>query len=274
MDYKGGFVGGGGSSEASFKFNALFIIFGFYYYIFQGFRLKSRKFYFYGLIFLAYLIIVDGGRSLMLSIFLSWFYFFWRWASLRKLLVLMPKLLLGGVLAVGLLILINPTAVSSVVQKFGDALSVVVTGEKGDDVSSNARILESAIAFPYIQKHWVLGNGKLSNQWHGGYEGILGYFYPSDIGVIGVLYIYGILGLLFFLGQYYYAINVSKRLSTYYKSSPLLDGIKGFLLYFLLHSIVTGRFVHYAEISLFFVAILYCMKVEAQKIGAMNRGVL
>ncbi len=266
MDYKGGFVGGGGSSEASFKFNTLFIIFGFYYYIFQGFRYKSRKFYMYGMLFLAYLVFLDGGRSLLLSVFLSCFYFIWRWASWRKLFVLMPKFLLGIVLAVGLAIVVNPSGVLSVATKFVDAFTVVATGEKSNDASANARILESAIALPYIQKHWAFGNGKLSNKWHDGYEGQFGYFFPSDIGVIGVLYIYGFLGLLFFLGQFYYAISIANKLPY----SPLLDGVKGFLLYFILHSVVTGRFVHFAEISLFFIAILYCMKIEAKRV----RGVM
>ena len=260
-----GFVGGGNVSEASFKFDVLFIVFGFYYYIFQGFRRKSKKYYLYGAIFLAYLVFMDGGRSLILSVIGAWAYFILRWVSTYRILLLAPKFFIVGVLLAGILIALSPHAVLGALGKFGDAVSVVTMGEKSNDISANARLLESAIAFPYIQKHWLVGNGNLSNQWHGGYEGVLGYFYPSDIGIIGVLYMYGMLGLCLFLYQYYFLIRFSRRLSDMHRNSPLLDALKGFLLYFLIHSLVTGRLVLYAEISFLFIALLFGMIVEVKR---------
>jgi len=156
------------------------------------------------------------------------------------------------------------------IQKIIAAFKVVTTGKEGSDPSANARISESKIALPYVRRHWVLGNGTISNKWKGGYKSLLGYFYPSDIGLLGVLYLYGVLGLLIFAYQFRFALRYSKLLSNIRgRYINLTSAVKGFLLFYAVSSLVTGQFVGSVEQGLIMIAILYC---AAQAEGHGLRG--
>ena len=256
--YGSGFVSGGNVGTYAFKFRTEFLVFGFFYYAFIGFRHKSTRHWFLALPFLVFLV-VDGGRSLLVSTAASFLFFVWRWGSFSRLVTYVPKVLFFGLASMIILYVNNAEYITEYASKFNAAFTVVISGEEADDVSANARIIEVAIALPYITKNWIIGNGDISNQWNGGYANVIGgYFYPSDIGIIGVLYMYGLIGTLLLLMQFIFAYRYSKSIARYGISSPLIDAIKGYLLYFLIHSVVTGRFAHYSEISLFFIALLGC----------------
>jgi hypothetical protein len=263
VEFGRGLVGGGASSEFEFKFRSEFIIFGFIFYAFLGFRNKSRRYWLLSLPFIGYLLIIEGGRSLLVSLFAAFFIFAVRWGSFSRLIALAPKILIAGMLLLALLYASNAAYVHQLAGKFADAFTALTVGERTEDASANSRILQAAIAAPYVKKHWIIGNGDLSKQWRGGYEGVLGgRFFPSDIGIVGVLYMYGSLGTLLFTLQFYFAYRYSRMASIAEEATPLLDAIKGFLLYFAIHSLVTGKFAHYSEIGLIFIALIYCFVLE------------
>lgn len=263
VGYGKGFVDGEGSeSGASFKLSGIFIIFGIFYYAFLGFRKKVEKYYLMAGLFFIFLLGDAGGRSLTVAMLTAFIFFAYRWSRRARLINFLPKILVVSMMLLGAAYFANPKAVSSRVEKFSDAFAVVFTGKEVQDVSANARIFETLIATPYVQKNPLLGSGNISTQWKGGYEGVLGgYFHPSDIGVVGVLYMYGVVGLLLFAWQYWFAIKTAIRLPTQIHS-PLLDATKGILLYLAINSLATGFFVHYAEISFLFIALLGCIVKE------------
>ena len=65
--------------------------------------------------------------------------------------------------------------------------------------------------------------------------------------------------------QFFFAYKLSKKLSHLKVMSPLLDATKGYLLYFAIHSLVTGRFAHYSEVSFLFIALMFCIHFEAKR---------
>lgn len=262
------FVAGGNTGEEAFMFNAYLIIFCFFYYFYKGYRLHSGRSYLYAMLFFVFLVIIDGGRAMLLSLLATLLYFSVKWGSWSKLIRMFPKILISGFVLLTLLYLTNGQYITKLVDKFGDAFAVVTSGAKGEDSSANARIVETLIALPYIEKHWFAGNGDISNQWQGGYMGVLGgYFFPSDIGMIGVVYMYGVLGALFFLLQFFFAIKFDRKLIS--NVNPFINAVTAFLVYFAMHSIVNGRFVHMAEISFFMVAILAVASMKYRR----NKGV-
>jgi len=262
-----GFVGGGKSADYSFKFRSEFVIFGFLFYAFLAFRTRESRYWLMSLPFLLFIIVCIAGRSLILSVIVALLFFILRWSSFARLLTFLPKISLVTVLLVAALYISIPEMMASLGVKFSDAFAVVLTGEEGSDVSSNARISETLVAAPYILKNWLIGNGDISNQWGGGYEGVLGvYFYPSDIGIIGVLFMYGTLGLALFLVQFIFAVQYSARISSYGFHIPLGDACKGFLLFLVIHSFVTGKFAHYSQVSLVFIAILICITMHLRDV--------
>lgn len=261
--YGEGFVSPANKYEkAAFKFNSIFIVYGFFYYAFLGFRRKRSQEYLSSMVFLIYLVIMDGGRSLLVSVLLSFSYFIFRWGSIWRLMLLLPKVLVFSFAALGIVVVSNSEYLTYLSARFIDAFTVLFSGEQTRDNSANARLLETMIAIPYILKHWLIGNGDLSNQWHGGYEGVLRtYFYPSDIGIIGVIFMYGIVGIALFSMQYVFVRQYAGRMPNKYQN-PLLDSTYGFLLYVAMHSIVTGMYVYYFETSILFVAVIVCIYLE------------
>jgi hypothetical protein len=87
----------------------------------------------------------------------------------------------------------------------------VLTGEMSNDNSSNARIWTSLTVLNYFEHNDLsiyFGTGRLSHQWNNGYERLFGYFYPEDIGLLGGLFLYGILGLfLLIIIPYFWIIR-------------------------------------------------------------------
>lgn len=253
-----GFVGGVNTEKAIFKFNDTCIVFGLFYYIFKGFWGRNTKQILLATPFLLYLILVAGGRSLLLSVFAASIFFLYRWSAFNRLLMIVPKLLLFTTVLFAVIWGAKQDYLIDLTSRFGDAFTVALTFKETSDASANARINETANAIPYIEKHWAFGNGDLSHQWQDGFESWFGYFYPSDIGVIGAVFLFGIIGVLLFCCQFLFAVRYANRLpKNGGKHGALVSAIKGFLLYYAIHSLVTGLFVHSMEIGLLFIAILY-----------------
>ena len=262
-----GFVNPGTVEDAEFKLRSEFIIIGFFYYAFLGFRNESSRHWLLSAPFLGYLIAFHGGRSMILSVIVAFIFFTFRWGSSRRRLSFFPKLIAISIISLGIIYVINADFLVSTIGKFGDAFTVILSGEETGDASANARIGETALVMPFILKNWLIGSGSISHSWNGGYEGVLGsYFFPSDIGILGVIFMYGLVGVVLFGAQFVFAFKYIAKIPGTINSS-LGDVCKGYLLYFAIHSLVTGRFVHYFEISVIFIAVLGCIAFEARNIS-------
>jgi hypothetical protein len=161
---------------------------------------------------------------------------------------------------VGILYASDSKAVAARYGKFSDAFQTLA-GVDVEDPSAAARPVQVLTALPQIADRPVFGSGLASNQWQRIEENSLGdffpkdYFFPSDIGIIGVLYVYGVFGILLFVWQYRFALAAVANLPGSYHT-PLLDGIKGFLVFSVFNSITTGLFVFNAEAILLFIVLL------------------
>lgn len=258
-----GMVGGGSVEAYSFKFNDTFIVLMFFYYAFRGFREHRISCYLVAGIFFAFIVIVQGGRSGILSLMGAFALLVVRWGNRSKLMTFIPKAFIGVGLLLALLFVAVPTYMSDLVIRTGAAIDVVTTGQSGFDASANARITETALAVPYVKEHWIFGNGDISERWSDGYAGVMhGYFYPSDIGVLGVVFVYGAFGLLLFFSQFGFAWRAARRMRARALRTPLGDALIGFLLYTAVHSLATGGFVWNWESSLTMIAILHYLSKQ------------
>jgi hypothetical protein len=256
-DYGDGFVTRAMPGEdPSFKFAEVFVLFGVFYYAMLGIRTRKTRHY---VVALALFLTTLGasGRGLTVCVAATLLFFLYRLRGLRKALNTALKFSCVVVPLMGAIYFIAPTLVSTRLTGFANAFTVVLTGSATTtDASANARIFESLTALPYIQEHPLIGNGVVSHQWQGGNGSSPGdNFFAADIGVIGIVFSYGILGFLLFLFQYRFAWRAAKRLpDSFY--SPLLDATKAFLLFTALYTLETGTCVWTAEVTLFFVVLM------------------
>jgi hypothetical protein len=136
---------------------------------------------------------------------------------------------------------------------YQNVLSIFL-GESTDEASSAVRFMEVNTALDYINKNPLLGNGFISNQWNGGWHEILGYFYPVDIGILGNIFVFGIIGTLLLYLPYYFSLNISRKIisnNVFFKTCEYM------ILFFFLSMFFTAVNIRDISSIMFIVCILY-----------------
>ncbi len=265
-----GFTSGGVIEPHHFIFNSVFVIYIIIFYVNRGLKRKNIQDYFLTLPFFIYLIFIDGGRSLLLSLVAAIWISIALKLSFLRVLIFTPIVILCASIVIGLMYYYQPGYMHKFENKLVAAVTVVLTREKSSDASANARIDEVEMVWPDIVNNLALGNGKLSQQWEGGYLSKVGVFAPSDIGLIGVLYMFGVVGMLVYLLQIIFGIKYYKLIPSENRTT-LVEASAVFLIYYFIHSIFTGAFVYDVYISLMFVAIINLSYLESKTFSNKNK---
>lgn len=176
-----------------------FITFGIIYYFIKINQSLNWKNFLIFLTFLLYSIFIIKSRmySLILFFILLLIVF-----NMSNKLAIVKKIVFSIVFLFFIYagaIVLNPEFVSSFFQLYNE-MFVVLSGDLSTDASSNARIFQLFKAFNFFNTNpsaIFYGSGTLSYQWKDGFEGFFGYLYPTDIGLLGGIFQYGILGLIF-----------------------------------------------------------------------------
>lgn len=157
---------------------------------------------------------------------------------------------------------------SSQLQELFLSASNVFLGGEVSDISSVSRIDQFDKAYEAFLKSPVFGNGYLSTQWNDGFNGLYGYFYPSDIGWMGVLFLYGTFGFLILKSLFFifFTFKVIQRTS----SNPFLNA----LIMFFIMIFIYGIFSAYEEkrfgMVAFVFALIYYFEYHQKRITSAN----
>jgi hypothetical protein len=143
--------------------------------------------------------VILGGRihtiaillPVVTKIFLMLFFFLYE--GRVRLMTLFMAIPIGAIL-VAVLYLSNITSLifQAIDTLFGGSGTTA-------DTSASARLDQLESGFLLFKEYGLLGIGKLSNQFDGGFSEIIGYFHFEDLGILGVLMIYGFVGVNFYL---------------------------------------------------------------------------
>lgn len=157
----------------------------------------------------------------------------------------------------------EPDAILTRIASFSDAFAVIGGADQVEDWSAGARIQQFAIALSGIPDHPFFGHGHLSNSFNDGYGGLYGYFHPSDLGLVGVVFVYGGVGALLLFFQYiFYFRFCSTALKTLRpkEDNSLLFALVGSLITLSFNSFTSGMFAFYPErglLWLFLIAVCF-----------------
>ena len=133
----------------------------------------------------------------------------------------------------------------------------VLSGQSNPDVGFSVRFYEADIANEYIAKNPILGNGKLSNAFmEGGFNALFIYFFPSDIGLIGTVFTYGIPGAIILYSQFLFAGYWIWKVK-YFRKNVFFQSCCFYLLILFLDSISNGYLTVYAAQTISVIAIIY-----------------
>lgn len=247
------------------NFNVILMAFGVCYYFVRYVREGSARSGAALAFLLASIVLVREARGITVALIVALGFYLVgsaTWRQKRRFLRLSGGLLL--VLALSVVAVPGLTGrLAEVGVLFGEAAAVVLGGSS-DDFSASARVVQFAKALPYLQDHLLLGNGLLSAQWQGGFERLLGYFHPADLGIVGVVFLYGLAGVVLFSVQLVVAYRVVRRIDRR-RASTFALALHVFLGYLYALSLITGLVLVAVGISLVVLALLIAAVREGER---------
>lgn len=251
---KGGYI---------FHFYITFITLGFLYYTIRFFKSGNFIYWIPSILFLSYIVFVRQDRSIILTVFAGIGLYFLQNEMKRYFLKAAFTILIitTGLLAV--LMSSGPQILTGYFDKY-ETIIKVISGQSTAESSTNVRKKEAIKVFPHIIKKPMFGNGDLSQQWRGGFERIMGHFFPADLGIIGEIFLLGFIGTIlinsqFILGWRY--ISVTR----YYLDDAFFHTCKYGLFTFFLDSFTAGQTIFFSANSILLIAILYYYKTQVNQ---------
>lgn len=219
-----------------YQFQNYFITFGLIYFFIAFVRRKKI----FSLVMLTsiflYVSLLHQGRIYLLSILLIIIIYSIFNIKLRKLFVVgFSSIIFIGFIAF-LVSLFFPVMFSSKMMLFNEMFYVLFTGEESSDASSNARLYAVSIVLNFFnnnQSSILFGAGNISNQFNYGWKSIFGFFFPSDIGLLGGFFLYGIVGVFFlYLTPIFIGIKILRNTSRV--RNDFIHSIRYILIYMLI----------------------------------------
>lgn len=191
----------------------------FLYSLFKIWITKEKGWVFSALLSAFYILVYLLDRTQLIAISGTIFVYIVLNFSIPRII---RTVILGGVGTIvifGFIGLLAPDFLEKNLKLYVTALETI-SGEKVSESSTNIRFMESKIAMDGFVKHPLMGVGFLSTKWNDGFRSVNKHFYPVDVGILGNLYVYGILGTLVFYIPFYIAWKYSRKIKN--KNDALL----------------------------------------------------
>lgn len=233
----------------------------------------ERKFGYYLPLFIAvtYFVIFGQDRTQMAFILITLFIYYLKNVNLYKKLMYAINTFFISAIFLVIVSIVFPDTVDHYLRLFTNAASIF-TGEQVEESSTNARYIEIAIALERFQHYPWLGNGSVSSQFNGGLRGFFGYFYPGDIGILGNLFVYGIIGTSFYYIPFLLTLIWSNQMKEY-KPVFFMTAIYG-LLFTFLDMITAASNIKFMGMQSFFFALIYYYKFHLYPKEKLKKDVL
>jgi hypothetical protein len=241
---------------AYYRFNMTLVYFGAVYYSVKAFLQRRWLLLVPAALYAFYLVYFRLDRTsiavLLVSVTVAIvFHVPTRRIARAILLSILPFLF--GVL---LLVVFVPDKLEQYDKMFADALGTV-TGAPVVGEGTSVRVHEAAVADKYIHRYPLTGSGRIDHDFEEtGYEKFMGYFFPADIGYLGLIFMYGfpvtiLLFMLFPLGAVY-ALRVRGR-----NDDVFFITCKVMILSLALDSLTNGMLTQYVGQVMLFLCIPY-----------------
>lgn len=246
------------------KYSKDLLYFGELYFLAKYFHFnKSINLIYLAIIFISTQLydIQRGDLIFFSATFIISLFLFRKKISAVKIYFLTPIVLL-----VGMFFLWNSSSTEKISGKFTQLAMAFDEEEssKIDDASIFVRLREIEFALEGFIKHPISGGGLIRSSKH---EQLLGdtYFYPSDVGMYGVLFTFGLVGIFLFI------LFIRKLFTINFSSlNYLASGLFLFLIYSIFYSFKDGSVIFNPTQFLFCFLIIYLINPYSIKKLAKN----
>ncbi|MEN8154322.1 MAG: hypothetical protein ABFR75_09895 [Acidobacteriota bacterium] len=236
--FEGSFINFSPVKGIHYRIDNYFIVFGFLYYLIKSIKFKRPLLIFNLFLYGSYLFLLDKGRGMLVCVFLTTLAFIFNKTrfGFRNTVVIILVMILAFF---SLYVFMGSNV--TFFRSFGEIISLFDPGKSVSDNSIAARIFQfnkikdTLYSAPGII---LLGSGFLSNRWNNGFSGELDYFFPTDMGIVGVWFVYGIIGAVIIFFQLFIVFRF--RESDSLKNNETYLYFKYFFLFMVFKSILTG----------------------------------
>lgn len=246
---KGGYI---------FRFNMSILIFATFYYFTSFVKNFNKLHALYFILFFGYVALIRQDRTIVLTVLAGLALLVVRYVNLKRSVYILSIIGAFAMVAFGGLYVTSSDFISKINDLYLNSLEVVMNFGAEEEVrgTGTIRIMEAQVAADGFADSPVMGRGALSRRWEGGFNAIHGHFYPADVGILGVLFLYGIFGTVL---VFYQSILVLRYGSYVLRKNKdvFLTSCFIFLVQFLLNSLTDGKVVLDPAVSLLFICPLY-----------------
>ncbi|GDX51729.1 hypothetical protein LBMAG27_07760 [Bacteroidota bacterium] len=225
----------------TFLFDMMFFCFAILLYFFTFLRTNKTKYALYALIFFAYLFLVYQKRALTLSLVATAGLYFLFNTDLKKKLYYSTIIFGSIVILFGSIYLIRPDIIGKVEKMYGNVIDVL-GGDSSGEASADSRIKQVITVGIFIAKNpssIIFGNGRWYNNWDASPQFNYGRFYASDVGIIGALLVYGLIGIILVQFEYILTILWFRKIKIN-KKNLFLQTCRYYMLFYWIRSLPTG----------------------------------
>lgn len=248
-----------------FKFNMGFIFFGAIYYFVKYFKTQRVYHIIFSLLFLSYIVFERQDRSSMIAVVFVMVLYFLSKVKLKKQILYVLGAIGPLIMIIFLIYQFKPSSIEGYIFMFED-IFYALSGEANPDVGQSVRIYETQIAQKLIKESPFIGNGKLSNYFiQGGWSGLYVYFYPSDIGLVGSVFVYGFPGAVILYAQFIFAIIWFFKVK-YFKNNVFFQACCFYLAILFIDSISNGYLTVFAAQSISTITIIFLFYIYDKRI--------
>ncbi|MBK7108723.1 MAG: hypothetical protein KA954_01755 [Chitinophagales bacterium] len=251
-DLKGGY---------RFRFGVDFISFLALYYMIKFIVEKKQMYVWLAIIQLAYLFFLHQGRIVMLSVVAGIFLYYLIEVNWKRTLIYS---FVGGTLFLVFMTILTfafPEFAGRYLEQYTNVV-LVFLGEDTGEGSVEARVEETAIVLIYLASYpigWVIGVGKYGADYNDPDKPIT-TIAPGDIGILGSIITYGILGTLIMYIQFFIAFRSMKFVKTYRKNVYYITAVY-FLFYCFATSLAKGNLFTQPGSTAIFILVIYAFKL-------------
>lgn len=246
-----GFAGGHETTRYYFHYQYDFLALLFFYLFLLVINRRDFKYVLVLGLIIAFIAFIGQKRAALLAIFVAVAFHLLRNVRFGKTFFVLQWSVLLGILAATGMYFYDSQLFDTVVGRFSDAVTVVLSGQLTEDDSANTRIYQLDIAKEYISDHLFFGNGRISVAWRNGYQTFINHrFFPADMGTFGGLYVYGVFGVMFLFIQFYFPYAATRQMNRDFSRYELESNNLGLfaqalvmlVVYYLLYGILHATF--------------------------------
>ncbi|NOZ13286.1 MAG: hypothetical protein GXO69_06510 [Acidobacteria bacterium] len=194
-------------------------------------------------VFLGYVVFIYKSRATIIVLaavlFLAAVLESRRGRRVRTIVILLLLLMcMGGIVRV-----VKPQEFRRQLSGFRNIVAFFSGGDGIMDASLANRLSQGTVAWWSISRSFrpmLFGNGRVSRHWSGKAVASFGYFYPADIGWLGIVFRYGFLGFVLINLSFLFVWKEARNKQCQEDDDVFLASLNWWLVYLFLRSVLNG----------------------------------